>query len=160
MTDLCTRVEAVVDEAAAGLDLAPDLARHLAACAGCQTRLALARRIEQTLAAWPVASPPPHFAAEVARRARQEAWRQEMVVDWGFNVALAGSLGLIVAGAAGFLWLLGAMADPFETSRLAAGTLAALAGRLRGQALVVGTATVLFATTLVAWWWAEERRRW
>lgn len=160
MTDLCARVEAVVDEAAAGLDLAPDLAGHLASCADCQTRLALARRIELALVSWPVASPPPHFAAAVARRARQEAWRQELVVDWGFNVALAASLAFIVAGAAGLLWLLGAMAEPFETWRLATGTLATLTGRLRGQALVVGTATVLLATTLVAWWWAEERRRW
>jgi len=160
MSDPCTRVEAVVDEAAAGLALPPDLAGHLAGCADCQSRLALARRIEQTLAAWPVASPPPHFAAQVARRARQEAWRHEVVVDWGFNVALVASLAFIVAGAAGFLWLLGAMADPLETSRLAAGTLATLAARLRGQALVAGTATVLLATTLAAWWWAEERRRW
>ena len=32
--------------------------------------------------------------------------------------------------------------------------------RLRGQALVVGTGTLLLTTGLGAWWWAEERWRW
>ena len=29
-----------------------------------------------------------HFAAAVAAAVRRETWRQEQVVDWGFNVAL------------------------------------------------------------------------
>lgn len=160
MTDLCARVEAVVDEMAAGLEAAPELSGHVAGCAGCQARLALARRIDRVLADWPVATPPAHFAAEVARQARHDVWRQEVVVDWGFNIALTASLAFIVAGAAAFLWLLGAMADPVEASRLAARPLTALAGQVRGQGLVVGTATALLATTAAAWWWAEERRRW
>jgi hypothetical protein len=159
MTDLCARVEAVVDEMAAGLGTPPELSGHVATCAGCQGRLALARRIERVLADWPVAAPPAHFAAEVARLARQDVWRQELVVDWGFNVALAASLVFIVAGAASFVWLLGAMADPIEASRLATAPLTALAGQVRGQGLVVVTATALLATTVGAWWWAEERRR-
>ncbi len=160
MTDLCARVEAVVDEMAAGLEVATGLSGHVATCARCQARLALARRIERALADWPVAAPPAHFAAEVSRLARQDVWRQELVVDWGFNVALAASLVCIVAGAAGFVWLLGALADPVEASRLATAPLTALAGQVRGQGLVVGTASALLATTAAAWWWAEERRRW
>lgn len=160
MTDFCARLDAVVDEMAAGLEVDAELSAHLATCTDCQARLALARRIDGVLATWPVAAPPAHFAAEVARLARQDVWRQELVVDWGFNIALAASLVFIVAGAAGFLWLLGAMADPAEASRLATRPLTALAGQVRGQGLVVATATSLLATTAVAWWWAEERRRW
>jgi hypothetical protein len=160
MTDLCARVEAVVDEMAAGLEVTTELSGHVPTCARCQARLAMARRIERALADWPVAAPPAHFAADVARLARQDVWGQELVVDWGFNLALAASLVCIVAGAAGFVWLLGAMADPVEASRLAARPLTALAGQVRGQGLVVGTATALLATTAAAWWWGEERRRW
>ncbi len=160
MTDICARVDEVIDEMAAGGTVAPDLATHLGACAGCQARLELARRIDRTLATWPVTTPPRQFAAAVAARARANAWRQEVVVDWGFNIALAASLALIVAGAGSFLWLLGAMADPVETSRLAVGRLGEVVGRLRGQAPVVVTATTLLATTVATLWWAEVRRRW
>lgn len=160
MTNLCARVDAVIDEVAEGGTLAPDLADHLAACAACQARLALARRIERVLAEWPVAEPPPHFSAELTRRLRQDAWRQEVVIDWGFNIALAASLLFIVAGAGSFLWLLGALADPAGATQLATGRLAPLVDRLRGQAPIVAIATVLLATTVGAWWWAEERQRW
>ncbi|MBP7779145.1 MAG: hypothetical protein KA371_18665 [Acidobacteria bacterium] len=160
MTNSCASIDAVVEETASGGRLGPDMAAHLDGCAACQARLALARRIDRVLADWPVAVPPPHFAAQVASRVRQDAWRHEVVVDWGFNIALAASLVFIVAGAGSFLWLLGAVADPAEVSRLAAGQLESLVGRLRGQAPVVITATVLLATTVVAVWWAGERQRW
>ncbi len=156
----CAAVDAVVDDVAAGSALAPSLAAHLDTCRACQARLALARRIDGVLAGWPESAPPPHFSATVARHVREAARHHEVVVDWGFNLAIAASLLLIVAGAAGFLWLLGAAADPAGTSRLAADQLAGLATRLRGQAPVVGTATALLATTVVALWWAEERPRW
>jgi hypothetical protein len=160
MTADCTRVDAVIDEVLPGGDLPPDLAAHLATCLDCQARLALARRIEQALAAWPVPVPPPHFSAVVAGRARRDVWRQEVVVDWGFNIALAASLVLVAGGAASLLWMLGALADPNETARVTAEAVSNLLGRVRGQGLVVVTATVLLATTAGAWWWAEERRRW
>lgn len=160
MTADCARVDAVIDEAVLGADLAPDLEAHLAGCAECRARLALARRIEQALATWPVAAPPPHFAATVAGLTRREAWRQEVVIDWGFNIALAASLGLVAAGAASLVWMLGALADPADAARVTADAVSGLVGRVRGQGLVVVTASVLLATTVGAWWWAEERRRW
>ncbi len=172
MTNSCASIDAVVEETASGGRLGPDMAAHLDGCAACQARLALARRIDRVLADWPVAVPPPHFAAQVASRVRQDAWRHEVVVDWGFNIALAASLVFIVAGAGSFLWLLGAVADPAEVSRLAAGQLESArraparpgAGRRNGDGaaghdggrVVVGRGTPPLVTCAP---WRRRRRR-
>lgn len=158
MTPHCIEFEAVVDELAGGGEIAPELVRHADGCARCQAHLALARRIDQALAQWPVPVPPPHFAASLVASTRAAAWRQEVVVDWGFNIALAASLLLIVAGAGAFLWLLGVQAA--GSAAWTARPVAEMVGAIRGQALVLTTASVLFVTAVAGWWWAEERQRW
>lgn len=159
MTNDCAAVDVMLDEIASGGDPPVAQSAHLDSCADCQARLALARRIERALAAWPETPPTPHFVAAVAARARAAEWRQEVVVDWGFNIALAASLVCIVAGAGGFLWLLGVQAATAGGAD-AVRPLADVMSRLRGQAPILATATVLLATALGGWWWAEERQRW
>lgn len=155
----CPALDVALDEIVAGAPPTGDVAAHLDGCADCQVRLALARRIERVLAAWPEATPTPHFVAAVAARARAAEWRQEVVVDWGFNIALAASLACILGGAAGFLWLLGVQATTAGGAD-AMRPLAEALARLRGQAPILVTATVLLLTAAGGWWWAEERRRW
>lgn len=159
MTPDCAALDVVLDALASGEAPSADVASHLDGCAACQARLALARRIERVLATWPESTPPPHFVAAVAARARAAEWRQEVVIDWGFNIALAASLVCILAGAGGFLWLLGVQAAAAGGAD-AVRPLAEVMTRLRGQAPILATATVLLVTAAGGWWWAEERRRW
>lgn len=155
----CGALDDVLDALASGETASPAQQAHLAGCEACQARLALARRIDRALATWPAPLPPRHFAAAISAAARQDAWRQELVVDWGFNIALAASLGLIVAGALAFVWVLGVAGGPPEAS-LTADAVASLLTRLRSQLPVVGTASVLLVATAAAWWWADARDRW
>jgi hypothetical protein len=153
------RRDALLEIAAGAPIPAADLA-HLDTCAVCQAELALAHRIERVLATWPTDAPPAHFAAAVAAAARRETWRQEQVVDWGFNVALGVGLAAIATGLVGVLWVVGATAGVDGAPQMARSAVSALLGSARAQAPVVGTATLLLGTTLAAWWWAEERARW
>lgn len=157
MTAVCTRVEAVVDEVVAGGPWPGDLAGHVETCAGCQARVALARRIEDLLATWPAESPPPGFAARVAAMARREAWAQDVVVDWGFNVAIAACVAVIAAGVVGGLWMMSSALPATESSRVAADLLTAVAVRARAQASIAVTAMALLATAVGGWWWAEQQ---
>jgi hypothetical protein len=160
MTVSCRHVADVVDEIASGLPASHDIDAHLLTCRACQARLHLARRIEQALLTWPTTPPPPQFSMTVAAAARRETWRQEVVVDWGFNFAVGASVFVILAGGAALLWMAGAVVRVEITSDVAAGIVRRWLGDLRGHMTVVGTATLLLATTVGTWWWAEERARW
>ncbi|MEZ5293838.1 MAG: hypothetical protein R2745_22330 [Vicinamibacterales bacterium] len=160
MTADCRRVDDLADEVAGGTALPSDLAEHAGTCAACRARLDLARRIERVLVDWPVAAPPPHFAAAVAAAAHREEWRREVVVDWGFNVAIAASLLVILAGVGALVWTFGGAADVTTAAEATSVVVSGLLERARGQAAVVGTATVLLAGTVGAWWWVEGRTDW
>lgn len=151
--------DAVAEIAAGGPVSAVDQA-HLDTCADCQASLTLARRIERVLVTWPTPAPPTYFAATVAAAARRETWRQEQVIDWGFNVALGAGLAAIATGLVGGLWVMGATAGLDGAPEMARSAVTALLDTARAQAPVVGTATLLLGTTVAAWWWAEERARW
>ena len=147
-------------EIAAGAPVSLADQAHLDTCVECRAELALARRIERVLATWPTPAPPTHFAATVAAAARRETWRQEQVIDWGFNVALGAGLAAIATGLVGGLWVMGATAGLDDAPQVVRTAVAALLDTARAQAPVVGTATLLLGTTVAAWWWAEERARW
>lgn len=153
------RRDAVIELAAGAPVSAADQA-HLDTCPDCQAELALARRIERVLATWPTPAPPAHLAAAVAAAARRETWREEQVVDWGFNVTLGVGLAAMAAGLVGGLWVMGATAGVDGAPQMAGAAVSALLDTARAQAPVVGTATLLLGTTVAAWWWAEERARW
>ena len=157
---LCGRLDEDLDALAAGAVPTPDQQAHLDACPRCRTQLALARRIERVLAGWPTTAPPRHFASTVAAAARRETWRQEQVVDWGFNLALAAGLAAMTIGLAALVWLVGAAAGSVAGPALPSVAVTGWLQAVRAQAPIVATATVLLATALGAWWWAEERGRW
>ena len=156
----CRAVRDLLDAVVDGVPLSAAHQTHLDRCAGCQADLALARRIERVLVAWPTTAPPPHFAASVATAARRETWRQEQMVDWGFNVALGAGLATMAAGIVGAVWVVGATAQSGTAPAVAIGAATTLLSTVRTQGPVVVTATALLVTTIGAWWWTEERARW
>jgi hypothetical protein len=160
VTPDCERFDGVVDEVAMGGAMPADLRVHVEACLDCQARLLLARRLEQALATWPVEAPAPDFTTRVAGAARRDAWTQEVVVDWGFNLAVAASVVAILAGILGVAWTLTAAADATTVVRLATDTAGQLVQEMVALAPVVGIATVLLATALGGWWWADHQERW
>lgn len=157
MTPACTRVATALDEGVADGAWADDLAAHAASCAECQTRVALVRRMEDALATWPTSAPPPDFAARVAATARREAWAQDVVVDWGFNLAIAACVAVILSGVVAGLWMMSSAVPVPESSRVAADLLTAVAARARAQASIAVTAMALLATAVGGWWWAEQQ---
>lgn len=157
MTEPCTQVHAVVDEVAVGAAWPDDLAVHVSSCSDCQARLVLARRIDEALATWPIATPPPGFAARVAASARREALAQDVVVDWGFNLAIAGCVAVIFGGAVAGLWMMSTAVPMTDSSRVAADVLTAVVDRARAQASVAVTAMALLVTAVGGWWWAEQQ---
>ena len=159
LTDCAARRDEL-DEVAGGAPAQAAFQAHLDICVSCQAELAMARRVERLLTTWPTSAPPAHFASTVAAAARRETWRQEQVVDWGFNLALGLGLATIVAGLGGTLWMVGASAGGDGASQAAANAVGALVATARAQPSVVSAATVLLVTAVGAWWWAEERGRW
>jgi AcrR family transcriptional regulator len=153
----CSGLHEAIEPLAAGEPPTPAQAAHLASCASCQARLALAVRLERVLTEWPVRAHSPAFAQRVVAAAQREAWRQEQVVDWGFNVAIAAGLATVVVGLAALAWLVGSAAGPLGSSAVVADAALSLLSRIRAQFAVMTTATLLLVTTLGAWWWAEGR---
>jgi hypothetical protein len=160
MSPGCAALREAIEPIAAGEAATPAQQAHLAECASCQARLALARRLERVFAEWPAPAAAPALASHVLDARRREAWQHEQVVDWSFNIAVAAGLVAVLAGVASMVWLLGAAAGPIASSEMVVGAASALVDRLRGQAMVLATAALLLTTTLGAWWWAEERQQW
>src|SRR5512136_718591 len=92
----CEELQDLIEPIAAGeLEPTDEAARHLAGCASCAAALALARRIDRTLAGLEVPAAPPSFAAGVLRRIRRQRWRSEQYLDLGFNAVIVVSVGLV-----------------------------------------------------------------
>ena len=114
----CDAAEPFIEAVAVGDPVPEAVTAHVASCAGCAARLALARRIEATLATRAVAAPPADFTTAVIGRMRRERWRAEQVVDFGFNLAVGAGALLIVAGLIGVAWRAGVMSIGGEMSAL------------------------------------------
>jgi hypothetical protein len=156
----CAVMADAIEPIALGEVASAEQRAHLDGCASCQARLALAIRLERMLGEWPVPAPTPAFARRVADAARRDTWRREQVVDWSFNVAIAAGLAAIVVGLGALAWLLGSAAGPAASATLLADAVGDVIGRLRSQAMVMATGTLLLTTALGAWLWAEGRMRW
>jgi predicted anti-sigma-YlaC factor YlaD len=156
----CAALHDAIEPLAAGDTATPAQRAHLDSCDSCRAQLALAVRLDRVLTEWPVPAPAPAFTRRVTEAARREAWRQEQVVDWGFNLAIAAGLIAVVTGLATLAWLLGSAAGPGASATLLAEAMASLLVRVRAQATVMATGTLLLTTTLGAWLWAEGRMRW
>lgn len=153
----CSDFEAVVEPAAAGeAELTPAQAEHLAGCPPCAARLALARRIEGTLATRPAPEPPPRFTAAVLGRVRGERWRAEQRIDRVFNLAIAAAVVLLAAGVWMLFNLSGVAEIGGQTSQLLRENLRTATEGVAAQlpAYVGGTGLLLSAVGV--WWWAER----
>jgi anti-sigma factor RsiW len=135
----------------------PDaVAAHVASCEGCAARLAMARRIETTLATRAVAVPPANFTTAVIGRLRRDRWRTEQVVDFGFNLAIGIGALLIVAGLGGLAWRAGVMQIGGEMSVLLLQAVRGAATRAIADARLAVLVALLLTTAVGLWWWAEE----
>ncbi len=97
----CDGVLNAIELIAAG-ELKPDdrMAAHLATCASCASALEAARRLDALLRQRPVATPPAQFTSRTMARIRRARWRNEQMIDWGFNAALA----LVAVAVAAGIW--------------------------------------------------------
>lgn len=153
----CQDVVHLVEAIAAGdLEVADEVRRHVETCPRCASALASARRIELALRGWPAPEAPPRFGTAVLSRIRNDRWQTEQRVDRIFNVAIALSLALIVAGVA-------ALANVGAVIGMAGwiwGAVTAVSGDVAQQppraASYIGAAGLLMSA-LVMWWWADRR---
>src|SRR3990170_4240453 len=127
----CEDLDALSEPMAAGDIGAPAEARaHLESCPRCAGALALARRIETTLADWDAPAAPARFTEGVLARIRKDRWQAEQRVDRLFNVAIVTGVALVLAGVWMLMNLSGLSAVGAETGRLLADGLTGAADRV------------------------------
>ena len=89
-------------------------------------------------------------------RIRRARWRNEQMIDWGFNAVMVASAVAvavaiwIVASRSGFAFV-GA-----DARELMAASMRAVVQRVTPSLPLYGLATALLATALGIWWWAER----
>ena len=153
---LCAELEPLIEAIADGsLDPSPAYQTHIASCGVCSARLEAARRIEMWLSTRDEPQAPASFTASVMARVGQEAWRVERVVDFGFNLALAAAVLIILFGAAGAAWSLGFFTITIDTDAILQAAGSQVEGRVINQVQTVVVAAVVLTIALVLWWWAE-----
>jgi anti-sigma factor RsiW len=130
---------------------------HLEGCVRCQAAFARARQIDRLLAARPAPAAPPRFHTAVLARVRRERWQSEQSIDRWFNLAVATSALLVVAG----VWLLanvsGVAAVSGDAGRLVREAAAIAVARLAENLPTYVAATGVLLSTVALWWWAEQR---
>jgi hypothetical protein len=156
----CDLAGAHIEAAAMGEPVPAAMADHISRCARCATRLDLARRIDALLRTREVAAPPATFTTTVLARVRQERWRTEQVVDFGFNIAVAAGLVLILSGLLGFAWQLGALPGVDQAIALVTEGLTLVARRAGADMRLLMMGMLLVTTAVGVWWWAEEDVAW
>ena len=149
-----------IEAAAMGDPVSDPVADHIASCPVCAPRLALAKRIDGLLQSRPIPRPPETFTTDVIARLRQERWKAEQVVDFGFNLAVAAGLALIVCGLAGFAWQLGALPIIDTAASLLSEGWSTVAPRVATDSRVLMIGLLLATTAVGVWWWAEEDVAW
>ena len=152
----CDEANRFIEAAAMGEAIPPEIEAHIAGCRPCAARLALARRIDLTLQQRPVPVPSGSFTAAVMRRLRDERWQTERVVDFGFNLAVAFGLLIIVAGLGGFAWQLGLVHISDDVLKVVADSATMVVRRAVADSRVVMIGMLLITTAVGVWWWAEE----
>jgi hypothetical protein len=156
----CDLAAAQIEAAAMGEPVPAAMADHISRCTRCAARLDLARRIDALLRTREVAAPPAAFTTTVLTRVRQERWRTEQVVDFGFNIAVAAGLVLILSGLLGFAWQLGALPGIDRAIALGTEGLTLVARRAAADMRLLMMGMLLVTTAVGVWWWAEEDVVW
>lgn len=101
-------------------------------------------------------APPASFTDGVMTRLRQQRWQSEQYWDFGFNVAVAGGLLLILVGVIGLVHVSGFTAVGRDAIELFAVSVMTLADRLAPSLPIYVASAGLAATALALWWWAEN----
>lgn len=155
----CHHLEPLIEAIADG-SLQPDaeVSAHLASCARCTDRLALARSIEGLLSMRETPAPSGTFSAMVMARVGQERWQTERVFDIGFNLAMAAGALIVLTGAAGVAWSLGLVSVTIDLDLIRQALDTDVTGRVLSQVQTVVVAAALLTSALVLWWWAEAAR--
>ena len=151
LTDL---LEAIVDGSHVP---AADEQAHLEECPSCRGALDEAREIDRLLQTRELPVPPASFTNSVMLRIGQDRWRAERAIDAGFNLAMAGGVLVILAGAAGLAWSLGLLTITVDVGALLQmlDSGGSFSGRVLSQVQTFAMAAVLLTMALVLWWWAE-----
>jgi anti-sigma factor RsiW len=152
----CEEADTLIEAVAVGESVPEELATHLAACAQCASRLALARRIDLTLKERLVPMASRGFTASVMARLRRDRWRTEQVVDLSFNIAVATGLLLVMGGIAGFAWRAGAFAIGGDIAALMVSATRTFVERAALDMRVITAIMLLASTAFGLWWWSEE----
>ena len=153
----CDDVQNAIELIAAG-EMTPDaqMASHLATCRSCASALETAQRIDALLRQRPLPMPPAQFTARTTARIRRARWRNEQMIDWIFNAALALVALAIVAG----VWVVvsrsGFTFVNNDTLQLFGAGVRSFVQRVSPSLPVYALATVLLVTALGVWWWAER----
>jgi hypothetical protein len=152
----CDNLEPLVEAIADGsLEPSPEHAAHFESCDVCRGRLARARAIHAMLATREVLAPPASFTTDVMARIQRERWQGEQVVDFGFNIAIAAGVFLIVSGAIGLAWSFGLLTFGIDARGLLATVASQWVDRALQQLQTIVMAMVLLTMALGLWWWAE-----
>ncbi len=156
MASYCDDLEPLMEAIADGSrELSADDAAHVASCAVCAPRLERARTIESLLSMREVAAPPAAFTMAVMARVTREQWKAERAIDFGFNLAIAAGVLVILAGGVGLAWSLGFLSIAIDLGAVWDAMGADATGRLLSQVQTIAMSAVLLTTALVVWWWAE-----
>ena len=132
------------------------LADHYASCPNCAAALRRARELEQMLQRRPAPLPSPQFTARTMARVRRARWRNDQMLDMGFNIAIA--IVLIAVLVAGWMVLdrSGLVAVSNDAVGIFGRGLATFTQRIAPSVPLYAGATVLLATAVGLWWWAEK----
>jgi len=153
----CDDVQNAIELIAAG-EMTPDaqMASHLATCRSCASALETAQRIDALLRQRPVPAPPAQFTRRTMASIRRARWRNEQMIDWGFNAALALVALTIVAG----IWIVfsrsGFTFVGNGALQLFGAGMRTFVQRVSPSLPVYALASVLLVTALGIWWWAER----
>jgi anti-sigma factor RsiW len=151
----CDDLDAIIEALAEGQAPAGDHDAHLATCARCQSRVALAQTLDRLLATRETPEPPASFTYRVMERVGREEWRAEQWMDAGFNVAVAAGVALVVAGAAGLAWSLGWLTVDRPTLQAVSTAIEPWISSTLSKGPTVLLAAVLLTSALGLWWWVE-----
>ena len=156
MRKYCDELDPFIEAIADGtLEPSPDQRAHIASCARCASQIEQAGAIEQLLTLRQAASPPPSFTHQVMARVGHEQWKSERVIDFGFNLAMAAGVLVIVAGGLGAAWSLGLLTITIDVDAILQVIGSDVTGRMLNQVQTIAMAAVLLTMALVLWWWAE-----
>jgi anti-sigma factor RsiW len=153
----CDDVQNAIELIAAG-EITPDaqMASHLATCQSCASALETAQRIDALLRQRPVPAPHAQFTSRTMASIRRARWRNEQLIDWGFNAALALVALTIVAG----IWIVfsrsGFTFVGNDALQLFSAGMRTFVQRVSPSLPVYALATMLLISALGIWWWAER----